>query len=44
MNVTRALLVKLHNWSKLETKGKAAGINNCLQGVLLHTQRKKEME
>lgn len=43
MNLTRApsATVLQQRLSKLETEGKAAGINNCLQGAGLHTKVKK---
>lgn len=41
MNLARAILVKVPDWSKLETEGEAAGINNRLQGVLLQKGKKK---
>lgn len=41
VNLARAILVKVPDWSKLETEGEAAGINNHLQGVLLQKGRKK---
>ena len=44
MNLARAILVKVPDWSKLETEGEAAGINNCLQGVLLQKRKKKNVK